>query len=123
MKMFRCTDHESDLGGRGSGDPVPCVRRPVDRARLRDGRSVPAQAPGGAKPTPTERRARNSLASAVTRDRRANTNLMYPRTQLPMLTDSPEPETHTLICAVYADSEAACPYEITKEPLAHVESL
>ena len=45
--MFRCTDHESYLGGRGSGDPVPCVRRPVDRARRCDGRSVPAQAPGG----------------------------------------------------------------------------
>lgn len=52
-----------------------------------------------------------------------NTNLMYPRTQLPMLTGEMEKGTHTLVCAVFADSGDACPTEIPKEVLAHVESL
>ena len=56
-------------------------------------------------------------------DTEPNTNLMWPRCALPMLTaELPAGET-TLLCAVYADTEDRLPAEVPEEVLRLAESL
>ena len=52
-----------------------------------------------------------------------NTNLMYPRTLLPMLRVCLEPGEHTLVCAVFSDAGDACPPDVPKEVLNLAGSL
>ena len=52
-----------------------------------------------------------------------NTNLMAPRCVLPMLRSRMEPGTHTLLCAVFTDTEDCLPGKIPEEVLKLAGSL
>ena len=52
-----------------------------------------------------------------------NTNLVWPRTVLPMLRADLEPGTHELVCAVYADTQDRCPEKVPEEVLKLAGSL
>ncbi|MBR1710434.1 MAG: DUF2264 domain-containing protein [Clostridia bacterium] len=52
-----------------------------------------------------------------------NTNLIYPRTEIPMLRATLMPGDHVLICAVFADTRSVETKNVPTEVLAYAESL
>lgn len=50
-----------------------------------------------------------------------STNLMEPRTELPMLKCVLQPGIHTLVCAVYAATDAEAPANIPEEVLQYAQ--
>ena len=52
-----------------------------------------------------------------------NTNLIWPRTVLPMMRARLAPGDHELICAVWADAEGRCPEKLPQEVFDLAESI